>query len=288
MEESTPPEIQRSNLAPMILQLKALGIDNIARFNFLTSPPAQLVTRALEILYSLGALDDYAKLTRPMGLRMAEISVEPMMAKVLLESPSFGCLSEILTIAAMTSLQGAVWIQHDGGKKPMETARRKFAVEEGDHLTMLNLYQAFITKGKKESQWCRNNYVNFKSMTRAVSIRNQLKRYLERFGINVDESLSKSPNRNQNPGMEKAEAICRCLTTGYFAHAAKMQPDGTFKSVNGATFYAHPSSLLFNRKAEWVIFHEIMETGNKTYIRDLTKIQRSWLMEYAPQFYQST
>jgi ATP-dependent RNA helicase DDX35 len=286
MEDSTPPEIQRSNLAPTILQQKALGIDNIARFDFLTSPPAQLVTRALEILYSLGALDDYAKLTRPLGLRMAELSVEPMMAKVLLESPSFGCLSEILTIAAMTNLQGAVWIQHEGGKKPMETARRKFAVEEGDHLTMLNLYQAFITKGKKEASWCRNNYVNFKSMTRAVSVRNQLKRYLERFGITVDESLSKA--QHQSLGMDKAEAICRCLTTGYFAHAAKMQPDGTFKSVNGATFYAHPSSLLFNRKAEWVIFHEIMETGNKTYIRDLTKIQRSWLMEYAPQFYQST
>jgi ATP-dependent RNA helicase DDX35 len=285
LEESTPPEIQRSNLAPMILQLKALGIDNIARFNFLTAPPSQLVIRALEILYSLGALDDYAKLTRPLGLRMAELSVEPMMAKVLLESPTFGCLSEILTIAAMTSLQGAVWIQHEGGKKPMESARRKFAVEEGDHLTMLNLYQAFVTKGKKEARWCRDNYVNFKSMSRAVSIRNQLKRYLERFGINVDESLSQ-----QQPagGMDKSESICRCLTTGYFAHAAKMQPDGTFKSVNGTTFHAHPTSLMFNRKAEWVIFHEIMETGNKTYIRDITKIQRSWLMEYASQFYQST
>jgi ATP-dependent RNA helicase DDX35 len=285
MEESTPPEIQRSNLAPLILQLKALGIDNIVRFDFLTAPPSQLVIRALEILYSLGALDDYAKLTRPLGLRMAELSVEPMMAKVLLESPSFGCLSEILTIAAMTSLQGAVWIQHEGGKKPMETARRKFAVEEGDHLTMLNLYQAFVTKGKKDSRWCHDNYVNFKSMTRAVSIRNQLKRYLERFGINVEESLS---NRQpQNMGMDKAESICRCLTTGYFTHAAKMQPDGTFKSVNGTTFYAHPTSLMFNRKAEWVIFHEIMETGSKTYIRDITKIQRSWLVEYAPQFYQS-
>lgn len=285
MTESTPPEIQRSNLAPMILQLKALGIDNIAKFDFLTSPPSQLIVRALETLYALGALDDYAKLTRPLGLRMAELSVEPMMAKVLLSAPTFGCLSEILSIAAMTSIQGAVWIQHDGAKKPMEMARRKFAVEEGDHLTMLNLYQAFVTKGKKEARWCRDNYVNFKSMTRAVSIRNQLRRYLERFGIDVEESLSKS---KESTGMDKSESICRCLTTGYFAHAAKMQPDGTFKSVNGTTFHAHPTSLMFNRKAEWVIFHEIMETGNKTYIRDICKIQRAWLIEYAPQYYQST
>jgi ATP-dependent RNA helicase DDX35 len=284
MDKSTSPEIQRSNLAPMILQLKALGIDNIARFDFLTAPPAELIIRALESLYALGALDDYAKLTRPLGLRMAELSVEPMMAKVLLTAPSFGVLSEMLTIAAMTSLQGAVWVQHDGAKKPMETARRKFAVEEGDHLTLLNLYQAFVSKGRKDAKWSRDNYVNFKSLSRAISIRNQLRRYLERFGIDVSESLNDTTRPTNE---DKAEKICRCLTTGYFAHAAKMQPDGTFRSVNGMVMHAHPTSLMFNRKAEWVVFHEVIETGNKVYIRDITKIERSWLLEYAPQFYEA-
>ena len=243
MPEATIPEIQRSNLAPTILQLKALGIDNILRFDFLTPPPAELVVRALELLYSLGAIDDYAKLTRPLGVRMAELSVEPMMAKVLLSSPTFGCLSEILTIAAMISLQGAVWFQHDGEKKVTDTARRKFAAEEGDHLTLLNVYQSFVTKGKKESKWCRDNYLNFKSMSRAVSIRNQLRRYLERFGINVEESLAK---QDGNEAVNKGVQIRKCLTTGYFANAARMQPDGSFKTVNGnMMLHAHPSSLMF-------------------------------------------
>ena len=143
LDEATVPEIQRSNLAPTILQLKALGIDNIARFPFLTPPPAELLIRGLELLYSLGALDTYAKLTRPMGTRMAELALEPMLAKCLLASPEFGCLSEMLSIAAMVSLQGNVWFTHDN-KKSEESARRKFAVEEGDHLTLLNVYQAFI------------------------------------------------------------------------------------------------------------------------------------------------
>jgi ATP-dependent RNA helicase DDX35 len=246
LEEATVPEIQRSNLAPTILQLKALGIDNIARFDYLTPPPAELVIRALELLYSLGALDDYAKLTKPMGLRMAELSVEPMMAKVLLSASSFSCLSEILTIAAMTSLQGSVWFYHDDQKKATESARRKFAVEEGDHLTLLNVYQAFVTKGKKDSKWCRDNYLNYKSMTRAVSIRNQLRRYLERFGINVTESLSASDIIRVG-GPDKAEQIRRCLTTGYFSHAARMQADGSFQSVNGTVLWAHPTSLMFVR-----------------------------------------
>lgn len=244
LAEATVPEIQRSNLAPVILQLKALGIDNIVRFDFLSPPPAELVIRALELLYSLGALDDYAKLTKPLGIRMAELAVEPMMGKVLLSAPSFGCLSEILTIAAMVSLQGTVWSHHESDKKAMESTRRKFAVEEGDHLTYLNVYHAFVTRGKKDSKWCRENHLNYKSMLRAVSIRAQLKRYLERFGIQVDESLSS--NEKQTDLSRQPEKIQRCLTTGYFAHAAKMQPDGTFKTVSGGlTLHAHPSSLMF-------------------------------------------
>nr|OQO22586.1 hypothetical protein B0A51_11849 [Rachicladosporium sp. CCFEE 5018] len=286
LPETTIPEVQRSNLAPIILQLKALGIDNIARFDFLTPPPAELIIRALELLYSLGALDDYAKLTKPLGTRMAEIALEPMLAKCLLSSPSFNCMSEMLTIAAMTSLQGNVWFSH-GSKKQEETARRKFAVEEGDHLTVLNIYQAFVTEGKKDSKWCQQHYLNFKSMIRAVSIRNQLKRYLERFGMDVNESLAGDGNAVLRVGgMPKEESIRRCLTSGYFAHAARMAPDGTFRTVDGGTvLHAHPSSLMFNRKADWVIFTEIMETGDKTFIRDVTKIEKSWLLEYGSSFY---
>ena len=244
LPEATVPEIQRSNLAPIILQLKALGIDNVLRFDFLTPPPAELVIRALELLYSLGSVDDYAKLTRPLGLRMAELSVEPMMAKVLLLAPTMTCLSEILSIAAMTSLQGAVWFHHDGEKKATESARRKFAVEEGDHLTLLNVYQAFVTQGRKESKWCRDNFLNYKSMSRAVSVRAQLKRYLERFGIDVDETLA--ANKKADDTSAKGEQIRKCLTAGYFAHAARMQPDGTFRTINGSvTLHAHPSSLMF-------------------------------------------
>jgi len=286
LADATPPEIQRSNLAPVILQLKALGIDNIARFDYLSPPPAELIVRALELLYSLGALDDYAKLTRPLGLRMAELSVEPMMAKVLLTSPSFNCLSEILTIAAMTSLQGAVWFQHDGEKRAAETSRRKFAVDEGDHLTLLNVYQAFVTKGKKDAKWCRDNHLNYKSMTRAVSIRNQLRRYLERFGVNVAESLSSDPSVMRAGGPDKGEQIRRCLTTGYFAHAARMQPDGSFRTVNGMTLFAHPTSLMFNRKADWVVFHEVVGMGGKTCVRGGSKGEKAWLVEYAPEFYK--
>ncbi len=259
------PEIQRSNLAPVILQLKALGIDNIARFDFLTSPPAELVIRALEQLYSLGALDDYAKLTKPLGYRMAELALEPMMAKSLLEAARFDCLSEMLTIAAMTSLQGNVWFQDSNvGKRAQESSRRKFAAAEGDHLTLLNVYQALVTKGKKEAKWCREHQLDFKAMSRAVSIRAQLKRYLDRLGVSVDESLGSGRDKQRSGNGDGDDddigiRIRKCLVAGFFAHAARMQPDGTFLPVsssssssgrnnqNATVLYAHPSSLMFVR-----------------------------------------
>lgn len=285
LPEANPPEIQRSNLAPIVLQLKALGIDNVVRFDYLSSPPSEFMSKALELLYSLGALDEYAKLTRPLGLRMAELAVEPMMAKTLLSAPSYGCLSEMLTISAMTSFGGSVWFYHDGEQKAMERSRRKFAADEGDHLTLLNAYSAFVTKGKKEARFCHENHINYKTMTQAVSIRAQLKRYLERFGIDTSESLAS--HQGESELKLKAENIRRCLTSGYFAHAARMQPDGTFRNVEGGSImHAHPSSLLFNRKADWVIFHEVMETGEKTFIRDITKIEKGWLLEAAPEFYK--
>lgn len=283
LPETTIPEIQRSNLAPLVLQLKALGIDNIIRFDFLTPPPAELMIRAFELLFALGAVDDYAKLTAPLGTRMAELSLPPMMAKTLLTASSYNCLPEILSIAAMTSLQASVWFHHDGAQKAMEMSRRKFAVEEGDHLTLLNVYQAFVSKGKKASSWCHQNHLNAKSMARAVSNRGQLVRYLHRFGISIPDSNLRPPISTADKGMQ----IRKCLTSGFFANAAKMQPDGTFKSVSGGlTLHAHPSSLMFNRKAEYVIFDDIVETGEKIYIRDVTKIEKGWLMELAPDYYK--
>ena len=80
---STVPEICRSDISLFVLQLKALGIDNILRFDFLTPPPSSMLVRALEFLYSLQALDEFGRLTKPLGIRMAEVPVDPMMAKIV-------------------------------------------------------------------------------------------------------------------------------------------------------------------------------------------------------------
>ncbi|KAF2277349.1 P-loop containing nucleoside triphosphate hydrolase protein [Westerdykella ornata] len=286
LPETTFPEIQRSNLAPVILQLTNLGIQNVVRFDYLSRPPSQLVIRAIDTLYSLGAVDDQARLTKPLGARMADLPLEPMLAKALLNAPNFGCLPEMLTIAAMMTLQGTTFVSHDGNKKQEDKAKRRFAVEEGDHITLYNVYEAFVSQGKKDAQWCREHSLNFKALVKAMSVRKQLKNQLERLGIAETVSIPAAHVSRVGP-MSMTERVRRCLTTGFFAHAARMKPDGTFQTPSGsATLYVHPSSIFFHRKADWVIYHEIMETKNKIYIRDLTTIEMDWLVEYAPEYYR--
>uniref|UniRef100_A0A4W3J7T0 Probable ATP-dependent RNA helicase DHX35 n=1 Tax=Callorhinchus milii TaxID=7868 RepID=A0A4W3J7T0_CALMI len=249
LSESTVPEMQRSNLAPVILQLKALGIDNVLRFNFLSPPPAQAMVQALELLYALGGLNEHCLLTDPLGLRMAEFPLNPMYAKMLLESGNFGCSEEILSIAAMMQIQN-VFVVPPNQKGPAAREHRKFAVAEGDHITMLNIYDAFI-KAKKSSQWCLKYFLNYKGLVRATTVREQLKKLLSKFKV-PKNSCEGDP-----------DPILRCIVSGFFANAAKLHYTGAYR----------------------VVFNEVVQTS-RYFMRDVTAIESSWLVELAPHFYQ--
>ncbi|RIA95786.1 pre-mRNA splicing factor [Glomus cerebriforme] len=272
LRDTSIPEIQRSNLAQVVLHLKALGIDNVLRFDFMTPPPAELMIRALELLYSLNALDDYGRLTMPLGMQLAEFPVDPMLGKILLDSYKFQCAEEMLSIAAMISVQNVFVIPSPSTE--FEDEKRKFAAEEGDHITLLNVFNAFVTRGKKSARWCHQHYLNFRALSRALSIREHLKKYLERFEVPIESC-----------GNDTVK-IRKCLVSGYFAHASKMQPDGSFRSIrDNVELHVHPSSILFTRNAPWVIFHEVVST-TKAFMRELTVIDPAWLTELAPHFYE--
>ena len=101
LREHTPPEMQRCDLAPVVIQLKALGVDNICRFDFISPPPSNNILNSLELLHALSALDHNAKLTNPLGYQIAEFPLHPTHAKFLIASQKFECTSEILSIVAM-------------------------------------------------------------------------------------------------------------------------------------------------------------------------------------------
>lgn len=282
LSQATPPELARTDITPYILRMKALGIDNLARFDYLPpAPPSGMMVRSLEFLAALGALDEWGRFTT-VGEQMAELPLEPMMAKAVLASAELGCTSEMLSIAAMISVSNPFVIPDEGRSKAGaegELERRKFIAEEGDHLTLLNVFNAFSNPrvGKQSARWCGNHRLNFKALSRAVAIRAQVQRFLVRFGIDVSVSCQGDVKR-----------LLKAVVSGYFKNAARQNSRGEWRSVRDQTLlHIHPSSVLFNReiKSGWVTFSEVVQTS-RSYMRDVTAIERDWLVELAPHFYR--
>jgi ATP-dependent RNA helicase DDX35 len=243
------PEMQRSNLVSTVIQLKALGIDNILGFDWPAPPSSEAMIRALEVLYSLQILDDDAKLTSPTGFQVAELPLDPMISKMILASSELGCSHEIITIAAVLSVQ-SVWIIARGVQKEQDEAKLRFAAAEGDHVTFLNVYKGFL-ESKKPTQWCYKNFLNYQSMKKVVEIRDQLKRIARRLGITL-----KSCDGDM-------EAVRKAVTAGFFANACRLEPhsNGVYKTIRGSEeVYIHPSSVLF-RLVVYLVAMDLAKTS---------------------------
>ncbi|KAJ6221246.1 hypothetical protein RDWZM_007058 [Blomia tropicalis] len=271
----TPPEIERVALPSVILQMKALGINNVVKFDFLTSPPESNIISALDILYALKAIDSDGSLTDPLGLQMAEFPLSPSFSKMLLASAEFGCTQEVLIIAAMLQVQN-IFSQPGGGQRAIQARRIKhnLSVEEGDTITYLNIFKQFEMSDKIKS-WSDRNYLNYKGLLRASEIRNRLASLLRKFHVPMKSS-------------DDVDSIRKCLVAGFFTNAARFDMDGIYRTIRGDhELHIHPNSVLYTMKRppKFVIFTEVIHT-TKEYMKDVTAIKSNWLYEIAPHYYE--
>ena len=271
---TTVPEIQRCDLLSVILQLKALGVENVARFDFVSPPPAECMVRGLELLFALGALDEKGKLTDPLGKKIAEFPFNPMYVKILLESEKFDCSEEIASIVAMLQIQKIMNTPyHDKGNANKQ--HRKFSVTQGDLITLLNIFNSFVNEGNETKRWCDSFYMNYNGLRQAVRIRTQLCKYMSRFNVKMISC------RND------ISKIQRCLVTGLFMNAAQLHADGFYHSLYGdMKFEIHPSSVLVRELPKWVLYANTLQSATKMFISNVTTIDPDWLLELAPHFYQ--
>ena len=271
---TTVPEIQRCDLLSVILQLKALGVENVARFNFVSPPPAECMVRGLELLFALGAIDNQGKLTDPLGKQMAEFPFNPMYVKILLLSEEFQCSEEIATIVAMLQIQKiTITPYHEKGSANKQ--HRKFAVGQGDLITLLNIFNSFVNEGNESKRWCDSFFMNFYGLRQAVKIRNQLCKYMSRFNVGFVSC------RND------ITKVQRCLVTGLFMNAAQLHSDGFYHSLYGnMKFEIHPTSVLAREFPKWVVYASTIQSASKIYISKISTIDPDWLLELAPHFYE--
>ncbi|KAH0981266.1 hypothetical protein GBA52_008443 [Prunus armeniaca] len=171
MSPTSIPEIQRINLGTTTLTMKAMGINDLLSFDFMDPPSPQALISAMEQLYSLGALDEEGLLTK-LGRKMAEFPLDPPLSKMLLASVDLGCSDEILTIIAMIQT-GNIFYRPREKQAQADQKRAKFFQPEGDHLTLLAVYEAWKAKNFS-GPWCFENFVQSRSLRRAQDVRKQL------------------------------------------------------------------------------------------------------------------
>ncbi|KAI9462213.1 pre-mRNA splicing factor [Boletus coccyginus] len=238
LEENTIPEIQRTNLGLTVLLLKSLGINNFMEFEFIDPPPGETLIRALELLYALGALNDRGELTK-LGRRMAEFPVDPMLSKVIIESEKYVCTDEVLTIISMLSESSSLFYRPKDKKLHADQARQNFVRAGGDHFTLLNVWEQWADTNYSQ-QFCYEQFLQFKSISRARDIRDQLAGLCER----VEVVVRSNPNSNDITPIQKA------ITSGYFYNTAQLQKSGdSYRTLKTSqTVYIHPSSSLFQHQ----------------------------------------
>ncbi|TDZ15615.1 Pre-mRNA-splicing factor ATP-dependent RNA helicase prp22 [Colletotrichum orbiculare MAFF 240422] len=271
MLPTTIPEIQRQNLSHVILMLKAMGINDLLHFDFMDPPPINTMLTALEELYALSALDDEGLLTR-LGRKMADFPMEPSLAKVLIISIDMKCSAEMLIIVAMLNLPN-VFYRPKEKQSQADQKKAKFHDPHGDHLTLLNVYNSWKQSGFS-SPWCFENFIQARSMKRAKDVLDQLVKIMDRYRHPVI-----SCGRN-------TQIVRQVLCSGFFRNAARKDPQEGYKTlIEGTPVYLHPSSALFGKQAEWVIYHTLVLT-TKEYMHCTTSIEPKWLVEAAPTFFK--
>ena len=176
--------------------------------------------RALELLNYLGALDDEGAITS-IGHQMSEMPLEPQLAKMLLVSPDYDCSNEMLSIVAMLSVPN-IFMRPKEAAKAADDAKAQFAHADGDHLTLLNAYQAYKQAGESK-EWCYDNFINYRSIQSAESVREQLLRIMKKMNCNMVSTAFNS--------FEYYTNLRRCLTAGLFMQVAHLQKQVLVESL---------------------------------------------------------
>ncbi|KAJ3229608.1 hypothetical protein HDU78_008921 [Chytriomyces hyalinus] len=281
LDESTIPEIQRTNLGSVVLLLKSLGINDLLNFDFMDAPPVDTLKKALEQLYALGALNAKGELTK-LGRRMAEFPTDPMLSKTLIAAEQYKCTEEVVSIIAMLSTGNAIFFKPKNEAVQAEQARKNFFRPGGDHISLLAIWNAWV-EANYSVVWCRENYIQHRSMKRARDVRDQLVTLMDRTEVPLIA--------NPDPG--NTIPIRKAITAGFFYNTARLQRSGdSYRTTkHNQTVMIHPGSCQYvgpNSEKEyckWVLYHELVFT-TREFMRQVIEIQSEWLLEVAPHYYK--
>jgi len=308
--EFTEPEIQRTNLASVILQMASLGLGKIEDFPFVDPPDRRAISDGIDLLTELDAVDPAKVGTRrwltPIGRQLAKLPVDPRYGRMLIEADDQSCLDEMMIIVSGLSIQ-------DPRERPTERrqaadeSHARFADEQSDFISYLNMWDHLATARRERSRnqfrrLCKREFLNYHRVIEWQDIHTQLRQVTRELGFrrrgNKGANRSKNSRRSSNGRGEldrqRREAIHRSVLAGLLSHIGlklirddkksrgkspkKSRPE--FQGARNARFAIAPGSALFKAAPNWVMAAELVETS-RLWARVAAGIEPSWVEDLA-------
>ncbi|HEU5392326.1 MAG TPA: ATP-dependent RNA helicase HrpA [Streptosporangiaceae bacterium] len=277
--EFTDPEILRTNLASVILQMAAIGLGDIPRFPFIDPPDARNIADGLALLAELNAFKN-GRITG-LGRRLARLPVDPRIGRMILEADRNGCVREVLIIAAALSIQ-------DPRERPVEAQQaaddkhRRFADPDSDFVTFLNLWEYLAEQQRELSssafrRLCRAEFLNYLRVREWQDLQGQLQRLAGDLGVTVSSSsdertklhLSLLAGLLSQIGMKTEPAQAPPGTPG-------RRPRAEYLGARSARFAIFPGSALTRKPPDWIVAAELVETS-RLWARTVARIEPEWV-----------
>lgn len=268
----TDPEILRTNLASVILQMTSLGLGDIAAFPFVEAPDKRNIQDGVRLLEELGAIatadNGHYQLT-PQGRQLAQLPIDPRLARMVLEAQKSGSVREVMIITAALSIQ-------DPRERPMDKQQasdekhRRFADKDSDFLAFVNLwdYLQEQQKANTSSQFrrlCRNDFLNYLRVREWQDIYTQLRQVVKELGLPINSTPS------------DYRSVHTALLTGLLSHIGQKDADKQeYTGARNARFSIFPGSGLFKKPPKWTMVAELVETS-RLWGRIAARIEPEWI-----------
>ena len=268
-EAFTLPEIQRSNLAEVVLRMIYLNLGNPLTFPFIDSPHPSAVRDGYRLLSELGAIDKDGKLTR-YGRIMATLPIDPCIARIIIEAGKNGSLRDVRIIAAAIAIQDPR-VRPADQEKQADEAHKQFAHPQSDFLALLNIWNRFHEVQNQVNSWsrlkkfCKANFLSFQRMREWLDLHEQMGRILERHPEFAEQSAETS-----------YQAIHMALTTGFLRNIATRKKDKIYQGAAGRELMIFPGSHHFLKSSQWIIAASFIETS-RLYALTVAAIEPEWL-----------
>lgn len=280
----TPPEILRTNLASVILQMKALKLGRVEDFPFVESPRMVMITDGYSTLHELGAIDEWGEIT-PLGRKLAHLPVDPRLGRMILAAREEGCVNDALVIAAALSIQ-------DPRERPRGEPQRQNATEEAhaefrddrsDFVTLLNLWRFFQEKSRELSQsrlrkLCRDRYLAYARMREWIDVHHQLREMIAESEVTAHWKHARK--RKRGKPRDEYDGLHRAILAGLLSRMGVKGDAHEYTGAFGRKFHIFPGSGVFKQSPEWIVASELVET-TKLYAHNVAAISPKWIEKIA-------